>query len=115
MELPDEEVPTLPMFDIPDDAPCPGVEFDLPDEAPPPPAAAAEVLPAERRPTIRELRISPDVETYLAMLEAAIAPYEATAKAFAADMGGCPSTHPPQLQALGQQSLVAKEREKLLE
>jgi len=124
IELPDDD--PLPgsggMFDLPDDVgpptspALPGPFFEMPpDDGPPPSAvAAAEVLPPEN-PMIRELMITPDVEVYLAMLEATIAPYEATAKAFAEEMATAPIDTPAQLQRLGQQSLVAKEREKLLD
>lgn len=121
IELPDADpLPAPSMFDLPDEGDLmgPGLRgpvFELPDEAPPPAAAiAGEVLPATN-PAIRELTISPDVETYLTMLETAIAPYEATAKAFAAQMASMPIDTPQQLAALGQQSLVAKEREKALD
>ena len=65
------------------------------------------MLPAEP-PAIRELLITPDVDAILSMLEAAIAPYEATAKAFAEEMAQAPIDTPEQLARLGQQSLVAK-------
>jgi hypothetical protein len=96
----------MPSFDLPDDSEL-MPSFDLPDDAP-------EVLPAEA-PTIRELMITPDVDAYLTTLEAAIAPYEATAQAFAAEMRDMPIDTPQQLAALGQQSLIAKEREQLLD
>lgn len=98
-----------PLFDVPEDGPL----FELPDEDAAP--SAAEVLPVAGPPIIRELLITPDVEAYLTMLEAAIAPYEATAQQFARDMARLPIDTPQQLQLLGQQSLVAKDREKLLD
>jgi hypothetical protein len=168
-ELPDDDPPVPPLFDVPDDGPVPGTAgpvFDLPDDAPPPAAAEAEtrtiaeqyvqkqvehlgqdvpkqsveeairqvtevldevqtakatahkheVLPAAADvPAIRELLITPDIDAYLSMLEAAIAPYEATAKAFAQHMDRLPVDTPAQLAALGQYSLVAKDREKVIE
>jgi hypothetical protein len=111
-DLPDEGEllgPELRGFELPDAPPV----FDLPDE-PRPPAAVGEVLPAEA-PTIRELVISPDLDAYLSTLEAAIAPYEAMAQEFARQMEAAPIATPEQLQVLGQQSLVAKEREKQLD
>ena len=95
------------LFDLPDEGEL-MPRFALPDDEP-------DVLPPEEPPTIRELMISPDVDAYLTMLETAIAPYEATAKAFAEQMAHAPIDTPEQLATLGQQSLVAKEREKLLD
>ena len=99
----------MPIFELPDEGELMNLDspaFELPDEP--------DVLPAETL-AIRELMISPDVDAYLSMLEAAIAPYEATAKAFAEEMASAPIDTPEQLARLGQQSLVAKEREKLLD
>ena len=93
------------LFDLPDEGDL-MPRFDLPDEP--------DVLPAET-PAIRELLITPDVDAYLSMLEQAMAPYEATAKAFAEEMAQAPIDTPEQLARLGQQSLVAKEREQLLD
>ena len=130
-ELPDENPPLGPsMFDLPDEGDLmgPGLRgpvFELPDDPPPPAAAvptpnsqlsiAGEVLPAKAGNAISELLITPDVETYLTQLEAAIKPYEAAALDFARQMQEAPVTTPEQLAYLGQQSLVAKEREQLLD
>lgn len=100
--------PLPALFDLPDEG-C--QVFDLPDDDIPP-VLAGELLPAEG---IRELQITPDVDAYLTSLEAAIQPYEAMAQTFAADMARLPIDTPQQLAALGQQSLVAKERETLLD
>lgn len=107
LDLPDE----TSLFELPDVAGAP--IFDLPDDEPDA-APAPDVLPPET-PTIAELVIRPDLDTYLAQLEAAIAPYEATAQRFAADMAAAPIDTPEQLATLGQQALVAKARETILD
>lgn len=103
----DWRIPMAEMFDLPDERELMPT-FELPDDEP-------DVLGPADVPAIREPLITPDVETYLTTLEAAIAPYEDTAKAFAETMQCMPIETPQQLAALGQQSLVAKEREKLLD
>jgi hypothetical protein len=121
IELPDED-PLPGMFDLPEDLgpptspTSPGPFFEMPPEDSPssPAAAAAEVLAAEP-PAVHELMITPDIEAYLSMIEAAIEPFEATAKAFAEQMASAPVATPQELAALGEQSLFAKEREKLLD
>lgn len=116
LELPDEDpLDGDPLFDLPDDgAPLGPPAFEIPAE-PPPPVSTGDVLPPETPSTIRELIITPDVDAYLTQLEAAIAPFEATAQAFAAEMATAPIDTPERLADLGRKSLMAKEREKQIE
>jgi hypothetical protein len=122
IELPEEDpLPGAALFDLPDlgpPLPVPPISvFDLPDEPPPPAAARAEVLPPEPTgpPAIRELVITPDIDAYLAMLEAAVAPYEAAAQQFAAAMQAASIVTAKELAWLGEQSLFAKEQEAAIE
>ncbi|HEY6362466.1 MAG TPA: hypothetical protein VIX63_15240, partial [Vicinamibacterales bacterium] len=99
-------MPENPLFDLPD---VEDAGFDLPDEDAVPAVRSLEVT------VLSEPVISPTADVYVTQLEAFIGPYERTAQQFADDMAAVAIDTPHQLAWLGQQSLVAKEREQLLD
>jgi hypothetical protein len=117
-ELPDDPSPPPALFEVPDDgSPIVGTTTgDVPPAEPVPVLPdAAIALTGQVLPPIGELTIQPDLESYLAALEQAVAPYEAAARQFAREMETAPVDTPEQVAAIGRMSLVARDRERALE